>query len=144
MRRIQTDAFQVVGIKVVASWSKLFKEMPEAWRRLFKHLPEIEHHELPCVDISYGVENGIYTQYVAVPVNELGNYPDFMEVVTVPEMTALHHEHKGDLTEIPNAFSAMYEFADNRGWETDEFKLDFGFTPNGSEKSHDLYIRLTK
>jgi predicted transcriptional regulator YdeE len=142
MRRIQIDGFKAVGIRVEASWNELFREMPEAWFKLFHYLPQIEHHELPCVDISFDVHDNIYTQFVSVPITEEGSYPEFMELITVPSMTVLHHVHKGDLTEIPNAFSEMYEYADNRSWETDEFKLDFGYTPDGSETEHDLYIRL--
>ncbi|MGM0587422.1 MAG: GyrI-like domain-containing protein [Bacteroidota bacterium] len=142
MKVEQLASFQAVGIKVQSTWNKLSKEMPIAWKKLFRHLPKIEHHQLPCVDISYELKENLYTQFVAVPVDEVHSYPDFMEVVTVPAMTALHHTHEGDITEIPNAFSEMYEYADNRDWDTNEFKLDFGYTPDGSESSHELYIRL--
>lgn len=146
METVKKESFQVIGIKVEATWNQLWEKMPEAWNTLFERYKEIPvRTDEVLMDISFGKKNDIYTQCIAAEV--AGNnpkIPEGMELIRVPQKKYLHYRHTGPLKEIAASFGKMYDHAKEKNLPVGDFKLDIGYTPEGKENHHDLFIELQK
>lgn len=67
-----------------------------------------------------------------------------MEKVEVPAREYIHHELQGSLPGIAKMVGKMYDWAKQQEVETGEFKIDYGYRPEGTESSHDLYIKVER
>ncbi|WP_156809580.1 GyrI-like domain-containing protein [Gracilibacillus halophilus] len=140
---VTKESFTVIGMMVETSWEELFQEMPKTWKKMKDRVSELPHRRsYQMMDISLGQTNGIYTQLIAVEVSETDHVPNDMVVKQIPAQTYLHHSHKGSLIDISQTFGTMYQYAKEENLPADDMKLDIGYTVEGTETSHDLYIKL--
>ena len=143
MELVHRPGFTAVGLRVEADWQRLWRKMPEAWRELHERAGEIRHRVTNVLmDISVSVDCGCYTQLIGVEVAHADDVPEGMSAVHVPAGTYLHARHTGSLPEIAETFRRMYEWGRKNGVWLDEFKIDSGYTADGSEPYHDLYVRV--
>lgn len=133
----------VVGLRVQADWQDLWRTMPQAWRELIARSSEIPHRVSDTLmDVSVCVDCGNYTQLIGAAVEQTGDIPSGMSAVHIQPATYLYARHSGPVTEIAKTFGRMYEWARANSVDLDEFKLDEGYTAEGTEQEHDLYVRV--
>lgn len=94
------------------------------------------------MDLSLDVKNGRYTQLIGVEVENSADIPEGMEKVDIPDQRYINYQHKGELPAIAQSFGKMYEWAKEHDIEAGDFKIDYGYLPDGSEDVHDLYIKI--
>lgn len=135
----------VVGLRVQADWQMLWRTMPEAWRELIARRNEIPHRvSETLMDVSVCVDCGNYTQLIGAEVDRVSDseVPSGMSTVYVEPATYLYARHAGPVTEIAQTFGRMYDWARANRVQLDEFKVDQGYTAEGTEVEHDLYVRI--
>ena len=143
MEIVQKDAFKVVGIKVVADWENLGVEMPEAWQKFISRHTEIKHKvNNVFINVSLARDGDVYTQLICSEVSAFADIPQGMVPVELPGQAYIHHRHVGPVNDIATSFVRMYQWADDNGHAVDEFKLDIGYTSDGREQEHNLFIRV--
>jgi len=146
MDLVSKDPFIVVGVPVTATREQLRVEMPKAWREFFSRAAEVQGRASSvAIDVTREREHGLYSQLVGVEVfdtDEAAEVPDGMIAVDIPGGQYVHHRHTGSLDGITRAFGQMYEWARENGHSVEEFKLDVGYTPAGTEAAHDLFVRV--
>ncbi|WP_040213890.1 GyrI-like domain-containing protein [Clostridium polynesiense] len=143
MEIVEKKGFKVVGIKVEGDWQTLSQEMDKTWQWFFNKANEIKHKVgNSYMDICLQEDSGVYTQLICAEVERFEDIPHDMTYMEIGSDRYLYSVHKGDLTEIPGAFEEIYNWADARGYNTDEFKIDYGYEENGLEVKHDLYVRI--
>lgn len=143
MQVLEKPAFKVIGIKVTAEWDALWVEMPAAWDKFFASYHSIIHRvNDTMMDICLHTYNRQYSQLLCVEVTTFNNIPRGVMGMEIPHWTYIHHCHVGALAEIADSFARMYEWADQNGYQSTDFKLDIGYTPSRLEQEHDLYIRI--
>lgn len=141
MKIVEHPAMLCVGIAVRADWRSLWTEMPRAWRRLFARRGDIEHRQGDVfMDISLDKRGDEYLQLVCARVSRADYVPDGMRAVEVPAQSYVYHRHRGPAAGIAESFGRMYAWARESGYDAGEFKLDIGYTPQGDERPHDLYV----
>lgn len=117
--------------------------MPLKWEHFKKRLPEIENRKTDVMmDISLYEENGVYTQFICVEMEGESQIPSDMKRITIPEKNYLYHLHNGKRENIANTFGAMYDYAKFNGLSAGKMKIDKGYTVEGKELEHHLYIEL--
>lgn len=142
MKIVERKSFKAVGIKVSAVWEDLWTEMPRAWATFISRHEEIRNRVNDrFMDVSLEETDGRYTQFICAEVSSIAEVPSGMEGVEFPAQKYVYLRHTGSLPEIAESFGKMYEWADSAGISTDEFKLDEGYTKDGTEDGHDLFIR---
>ncbi len=140
---VELGAMVVVGLEVRASFRGLWREVPRAWEALFARDAEIAHRCGPTfVGVSVDVEDGIHRQVVGAQVERAGDVPDGMTALDIPARRYLHHRHQGPLTGIATSFAKMQAWAQAKGLNAGDFKLDIGYTRGFTEKAHDLYLGI--
>lgn len=143
MERIAFDGMKVAGLCVRAPWQALWEVMPRTWQRLYERAGELESVRCgPFLNASLAVDGEDYLQLVGCPVNEIEAVPDGLAIAEIPAQTLLRHEHRGPLAEIAASFGILLDQARENGLDPGDFKLDLGYTPDGSELSHELYVGL--
>ncbi|GGX40023.1 GyrI-like domain-containing protein [Saccharospirillum salsuginis] len=143
MEIVELERLQLVGLPVRAEWRELWTEMPKAWKKLFEQVAQINHrHSDRFVDTSLEVENGVYLQLVGSEVLEVDRVPEGMMAVDVPAQRYIYHRHDGPTAGIANSFGQIYDWAKANGYNAAEFKLDIGYSANGNETSHELYVAI--
>lgn len=143
MEVVEKGPIKVVGIEVRAPWQELWTEAPKAWQRLRSRAGEItERASEVFVDVSVEVKDGIYTQVVGAEVRSLDAVPEGMVALEIPAQRYVHFRHEGTLEAIAESFGKLYAWGRDEGHELDEFKLDIGYTLEGGERVHDLYVRV--
>lgn len=143
MKIVRKKSFEIVGIQVEAEFDDLFTEIPKAWKRFGDRLEEIQHRVGNVMtEISLDVTDSVYTELVGVEVDGNGKVPEGMTAITVPTQTYLHHRHEGSLEKIASTFGEMLDWAKEKGYQTSDFKIDHGYRRDGSESTHDLYVRI--
>jgi len=141
VRIVEKGAFQVIGIEVVAPWRDLWTEVPRAWQQLRARVVEIAHRTSEVLlDVSVEERAGVYRQVVGAEVSTLEFVPEGMVGLEVPAQRYLHFRHEGPLEAIAESFGAMYAWGREQGHRLGAFKLDLGYTHEGGESEHDLYV----
>lgn len=143
MKIIEKESFIAVGLKVEANWQDLHTKMPEAWHIFKQRIQEISGRKSnEMMDISLNKEGQTYTQLVAVEVEGPAVVADDMVAVTIPQQKYIRYVHRGDLPSIASSFGKMYEWAKEQNIKAGEFKLDIGYRADGSEKEHELFVKV--
>lgn len=143
MEKVSRDTLRIVGIMVRAKWDDLWNKVPEAWKSVFARADEIEFKlDHPFIDVSLEQQGDEYLQVVGALVSQVGDVPAGMCAVEIVRQAYIHHRHEGTQAEIAAAFGAIYEWAEANDHDASPFKIDVGYTPNGDEESHDLYVGL--
>lgn len=143
MEIVQEGPFKVVGLKVVARWEDLWREMPRAWGEfLARHGAVVHRLEPVFVDVSLGKSGELYTQVVGSRVGAFEDVPPGMVALEIPAQRYVRYRHAGPVEGIALSFGRMYAWAKDNGLEADEFKLDIGYTADGAEQEHELFVRV--
>lgn len=143
MEVVERMAMQVIGIEVIAPWQDLWTRVPLAWEELRARSGEIGNRASESfVDVSVEERDGTYRQVVGAEVRPAEAVPEGMIVLEIPYGRFVHLRHEGGLEEIARSFGRMYAWAGAEGHRVDAFKLDAGYTQEGGERLHDLYVRL--
>lgn len=143
MNTIYKEGFFATGLTVEASWKELWVEMPKAWQIFFELYNEIDNRmSNSLIDISLKKENNIYTQFICIEVKDSNSKHPKFTTIQIPRKQYLHYTHTGSLEDIASAFGEMHNWCHKMQLGFSDFKLDVGYTPDGNEKSHDLYIEL--
>lgn len=133
----------VAGVIVHAHWQRLFEEVPKAWQSLFQRAERLpERRPRTFVDVCLEASEGTYLQLVGFEISLAEEVPHGLRAIHVPAQRLLHHTHDGPVSTIATSFGAMYHWGKEHGVKLSEFKLDFGYTPNGNESRHELYVGL--
>lgn len=145
MTIVEQEALQVIGIEVVAPWRELWTEVPKAWRELRARSGEIACRTSEVfLDVSVEERGGVYRQVVGAAVSTVERVPEGMVALEIPAQRYLHYRHEGTLEAIAESFGKMYEWGREQGHELGAFKLDVGYTLEGDEREHDLYIQVAR
>lgn len=140
---VEKGPVRVVGIEVNAPWRELWTEVPKAWQLLRARAGEIAHRSGEVfLDVSVEVRDGVYRQIVGAEVSAIERVPEGMVGLEIPAQRYLRYRHEGTLEAIAESFAKMYAWGRERGHALDEFKLDVGYTLEGGERTHDLYVRV--
>jgi predicted transcriptional regulator YdeE len=144
MEVVEKPPLFVVGIKVVAAWDYLFTEVPHAWEIFFEKYQNISNRiDNKFMDISINKKDNIYTQLLCVQVQEIDFVPDGMIGMNFPAQKYLVNNFKGQFSSIPASFEKMYNWIENNGYTSDDFKIDYGYFPNETDPiEHKLHIRV--
>ena len=143
MELVYKDAFKVVGMVVEADWEGLWDKMPLAWKQFLARHEEIEQRiDDRFMDISLREEDGMYKQLIGAEVAALEDVPEGMVGMEIPRQRYLYHRHLGWVEEITYTFERMYDWAKENRVRAGSFKIDTGYTLEGGEQEHDLYIRV--
>ena len=144
MEIVELGETVVVGIEVVADFGQLRSEMPAAWRELFSR-----QDELPAsgkgvfVEASNHLGDGRYRETIgAVAVVADIPVPDGMAVALLPGGRFVHHRHDGSMATITGGFQAIYDWAAEQGLTLGNRKLDVGYTADGVQQPHELYVDI--
>ena len=144
MEIVELGETVVVGIEVVADFDQLRSEMPAAWRELFSR-----QDELPAsgkgvfVEASNHLGDGRYRETIgAVAVVEGSPVPDGMAVALLPGGRFVHHRDDGAVATIADGFQAIYDWAAEQGLALGNRKLDVGYTADGVQQPHELYVDI--
>lgn len=133
----------VAGVIVHAHWQRLFEEVPKAWQSLFDQVGRLsEVRPRTFVNVCLLADEGTYLQLVGFAISSGREVPHGLKAIHVPTQRLLHHTHDGPVSAIAASFGAMYRWGEEHGVKLSEFKLDFGYTPNGNESRHELYVGL--
>ncbi len=143
MEIVEAGAISVTGFPVRAKWQELWVEMPETWQEFIARHAEIEHQVRGVfVDVSLDKIGNEYLQLVGTQVSQVAHIPAQMKAVEIPPQRYIRYRHVGPVSGIAESFGRMYEWARKHGHDVGEFKLDFGYTAEGGESEHDLYVGL--
>lgn len=143
MKIVEKEGFNAIGIRVSADWKNLHVEMPGAWNHFKQRLEEISNRKNEVMmDLSLSKEGDTYTQLIGVEVEEFEEVPEDMTTVSIPKQAYIYYRHKGDLSGIASSFGKMYDWAEENRIKAEEFKIDYGYLEDGSETSHDLYVKI--
>lgn len=143
MEIVELDELTMVGDPVRAGWRELWVEMPKAWQHFIARHHEIEvRNGVTFADVSLEKVDDAYLQLISARVSRVQRIPDGMRAVEIPAQPFIHFKHVGPVTEIAASFGKMYEWARENGHAAGDFKVDFGYTAEGDERAHDLYVAL--
>lgn len=143
MKIVKRESFTAIGIRVKAGWQELHTQMPEAWEIFKNRVGEIDGRKSErMMDLSLEVIDGEYTQLIGVEVEDSADVPSGMSKVIIPSQKYVWYMHKGDLDDIAESFGKMYDWAKENDITAKEFKMDMGYSGDGSEGEHDLYIKI--
>ncbi|PKD42595.1 GyrI-like domain-containing protein [Rhodohalobacter barkolensis] len=145
MKVVTLPEITLIGIEVKAHWKELHQKIPTAWEQLFTRKEELTNRTTDTyTEISVNVKDEIYTQLVGAEVKTGQPVPAGMTSLQIPKQSYLHFHHTGPLTEIAESFGNMYQWAEENGITTGEFKIDRGYLPGLPDSPHDLYIKIVK
>ena len=134
MEILEREPLHLVGPSLTAELGELPEVVPRLWRRAFE-LADSEHTVFAELD----EESGDGTRVVAV--GRLMPAPT-TDSLLVPGGRWLHHEHEGPVTSIGDSYGAMLEYLDEHGETPGTLTLDIGYQPDGTERTHQLYLQL--
>jgi predicted transcriptional regulator YdeE len=133
----------VLGLEVVAPFDELGTAVPAAWRELFARA-----HELPApvdgrfAEASEHLGGGRYRETVGVLLAQPITPPAGMTAALLPAGRFVRHDVTGPVSGITDGFQSVYDWAAARGFTLGERTLDRGYTPDGRETVHQLYVDL--
>jgi predicted transcriptional regulator YdeE len=148
MRIIDRDESAVIGLEVIASFRELRTAVPAAWNTLFTRV-----NDLPKVagvgyaEASRYLGEARYREVVGVEVKRNDPLPDLapgLGVTVLPAGRYVHHRHEGRVEDIADGFQAIYDWAAANGFSLGEYKLDIGYSADGTERPHHLYVNVTR
>ncbi len=143
MEKLLKEGFTAIGVIVKQDWEGLIREMPVKWDMFKNRVSQINHRKNNVMmDISLEEHNGMYTQFICTEVGENSGVPKGMKVRNIPSHHYLHQVHEGSLVGIAETFGRMYRYGKANGIKLGNMKLDVGYTIEGEEKVHDLYIQI--
>ena len=143
MEVVYREEMFVTGLLVHAPLQRLGDEVPKAWRHLFERAAELEELRIESfIDVCMGVVDSKYLQLVGGRIHKVEHIPKGLTAVHILAQGLLHHRHIGPATGIANTFGDMYAWGERNGLTPGEFKLDIGYTLDGKETEHDLYVGL--
>ena len=143
MNIVEKDGMSVIGITVARDWQGLIRDMPVKWEEFKSRLTEIKQRKTDIMmDISLEKLEQTYTQCICVEVEQDAEVPKGMEKMVIPSASYLHHKHEGSLVAIAQTFGDMYQYGKEHELALEEMKIDIGYTIQGTETSHDLYIKI--
>jgi len=143
MQVVHKDPFAVVGILVEGTWDELPTKMRAAWQTFFDRVSAIPHQFGEyALDISVSEDNGVYTQLICKEVSRVEEVPSGMVAREIPAGQYVYYRHQGDVTQIAESFGKMYEWVAAEGYMALDFKIDNGYTTQGDEMKHDLYLAI--
>lgn len=134
MEILEREPLHLVGPSLTAELGELPEVVPRLWRRAFE-LADSEHTVFAELD----EESRDGTRVVAV--GRLMPAPT-TDSLLVPGGRWLHHEHEGPVTSIGDSYGAMLEYLDEQGEAPGTLTLDIGYQPDGTERTHQLYLQL--
>jgi len=145
MKVVTLPKITLIGIEVKAHWKELHQKIPAAWNKLFTRKVELSNRTTDSyTEVSANVTGKIYTQIVGAEVKAGQPIPVGMTSLQIPKQSYLHFHHTRALSEIADSFGKMYQWAEENGITTDEFKIDRGYLPGLPDSPHDLYIKVVK
>lgn len=143
---VRLEPITVIGLRVEARWNQLSEAVPDAWRQLFRRAEELRRftgEQQSFLEASVDIQDGVYTELVGLKVqNAAAACPAGIHRLDIPAGDWLHLVHTGPLAGITEGFSALYAHAETAGLAVSDVKLDFGYTPAGEDRPHDLYLSL--
>jgi AraC family transcriptional regulator len=142
---ISLNALTLVGLPVSGGWQDLSRVVPQAWHRLFAEEAAIvaaAHTVGAYVGVSLALEDGTYREFVGRIVSGCKTAPAGLKLLHIPANRYRHSRHTGPLKAIAASFQAIYDDAEELGFPTGEFKLDFGYQADGTITPHDLYVGI--
>lgn len=143
MEIVRKAAFKVVGLPLRVADDQRWIEMPKAWKALFARADEISHCAAPTfVDVTVGKAEGASDEIVGCEVSEIDGVPEGMTALEIPAQTYLHHRHAGPPHAVASAYGEMIAWARRNACTLGELKLDFGYTRDGADSAHDLYVKV--
>lgn len=143
MTLVDRGPMTVVGLPIRAVWDDLWTEVPKAWETLFARLAEIQHRlDDRLIDVSLTKTGNEYLQLVGAHVSQVRRIPEGMCAVSIPPHRFIYNRHVGPVQDIAESFGTMYAWAREHAHSAGAFKVDIGYTVDGDELEHDLYIAL--
>jgi predicted transcriptional regulator YdeE len=148
MEVVELDATAVVGVQVEARFGALSVAVPAAWRDVFGRRGTLP----PTTGDLYGeaslhLGQGRYRETVGVvlpPADVPDDLAEGLVCAVLPAGRYVYHRHAGDARDIAASFAAIYDWAAQNALDLGDHKLDLGYTVDGTERSHDLYIGLSR
>ncbi len=145
MKIVKKAEMTVVGIKIKRDWKGLIREMPVKWDEFNNRLAEVKQRKSDTMmDISLEENDAIYTQCICVEVENQAEVPEGMEMIVIPSASYLYHKHEGSLVSIAQTFGEMYQYGKEHELALETMKIDIGYTMQGDETIHDLYIKINE
>ena len=144
MEIVELGETAVIGIEVVAYFGQLRSEMPAAWRELFSRQDELPASGTGVfVEASNHLGDGRYRETIgAVAVVAEVPVPDGMAMALLPSGRFVHHRHDGSVATIAGGFQTIYDWAAEQGLTLGNRKLDVGYTADGVQQPHELYVDI--
>lgn len=143
MQVVYKDTFTVVGILVEGTWDELPLKMRAGWQDFYEKASAIPYSMGDAaLDISLNEDEGMYTQLICMEVSRVDEAPPGMVAREIPAQEYIYYRHQGDVTQIAESFAKMYEWAAAEGYVALDFKVDRGYTAQGNETEHDLYLAI--
>ncbi|WP_208589925.1 GyrI-like domain-containing protein [Gracilibacillus suaedae] len=143
MNIVVKDEMSVIGITITRDWQGLIRDMPVKWEEFKNRLVKIKQRKTDIMmDISLEKHESNYTQCICVEVEQDAEVPEGMEKLVIPSASYLHHKHEGSLVSIAQTFGEMYQYGKKHELALEDVKIDIGYTIQGTETSHDLYIKI--
>lgn len=133
----------VVGLEVNATWNELWKQMPAQWEQFKQRHKEVDNSlNNVFMDISLGKHGDIYQQLICTEITDSINVPTGMTVQKIPTQKYIQCRHTGPMEGIAETFGKMYKWAHKNKIHAGEMKLDIGYSKDGKEAYHDLFIKI--
>jgi len=144
MEIVERGETAVIGIEVVAYFDQLRSEIPEAWRELFSRQVELHASGAGAfVEASNHLGDGLYREIIgALAVVVDLPVPEGMTVALLPGGRFVHHRHEGSVATITGGFQSIYDWATEQGLTLGNRKLDVGYTADGVQQPHELYVDI--
>ncbi|MGP4038385.1 GyrI-like domain-containing protein [Gracilibacillus sp. D59] len=143
MNVVEKSEMTVTGIKVTKDWKGLIRDMPVKWEEFKSRIDEVKQRKSDTmIDISLEQEDTIYTQCICVEVEKNAEAPAGMETIVIPSAKYLYHKHEGSLVSIAETIGEMYQYGKEHELNLETMKIDIGYTIQGDETTHDLYIKV--
>ena len=141
MRVVQREDTFVLGLQVIAPFQQLHQRIPPLWQALFERRNELPPAaESGFVEASLQLEDGRYRETLGVALPAPVEVPEGMVLTHVPAGRYVHHVHEGAVEDIAGGFQAIYDWARQQGLALGHLKLDVGYTHDGGEARHHLFI----
>jgi predicted transcriptional regulator YdeE len=139
---VEREAMHLSGLTTRGPLSELPMTVPPLWREVFAR----HDGESVLAELSEEPGDGLHV----ITVGVLSRAPDGKGVardgegVVVPAGRWLHHEHRGPLAEIGQTYGEMFRNASTAGLRVTDLKLDVGYSVDGSEEKHDLFLFVSE
>lgn len=144
MEIVELGETAVIGIEVVADFGQLRSEMPAAWRELFSRQDELPTPGTGVfVEASNHLGDGRYSETIGAVADVVDvPVPDGMAMTLLPCGRFVHHRHYGSVATIAGGFQTIYDWAAKQGLTLGNRKLDVGYTSDGVQQPHELYVDI--